>query len=65
MLKRTCDPPEEDGVVSVEVAFDVENWLQIANVLTAANNQRVGAYYFRDIVLNPAFSPDQFKRAAA
>ena len=64
VLRRTCDPPEEEGIVSVEVAFDTEHWLQVANVLTAERSRRVGAYYFRDIVLNPEFPPGQFERTA-
>jgi len=64
VLRRTCDPPEEEGIVSVEVAFDTEHWLQVANVLTAERGRKVGSYYFRDIVLNPKFAPDQFERAA-
>ena len=62
--RRTCDPPDEEGIVSVEVAFDTEHWLQIANVLTAERGRKVGSYYFRDIVLNPEFPPGQFERAA-
>lgn len=64
VLRRTCDPPEEEGIVSIEVAFDTEHWLQVANVLTAERGRKVGSYYFRDIVLNPQFAPDQFDRAA-
>jgi hypothetical protein len=64
VLRRTCDPPEEEGIVSVEVAFDTEHWLQVANVLTAERGRKVGSYYFRDIVLNPEFPPDQFDKAA-
>jgi hypothetical protein len=64
VLRRTCDPPEEEGIVSIEAAFDVENWLQVGSVLTAANNKRVAAYHFRDIVLNPAFPADRFERVA-
>lgn len=60
VLRRTCEPAEEDGVVAVEVSFDTARWLQVANVLTAANDQRIGAYYFRDLVLNPEFPKDQF-----
>jgi Protein of unknown function (DUF1571) len=60
VLRRTCDIPEEDGVVAVDVSVDVAHWLQVGNVLTAAENQPIAAYYFRDIVLNPVFAPDQF-----
>jgi len=64
VLRRTCDPPAEEGIVTVEVAFDTEHWLQVANVLTAERGRKVGSYYFRDIVLNPEFPPDQFEKAA-
>ena len=64
VLRRTCDPPEEDGIACVEVAFDTDHWLQVANTLTGADGQIVGAYYFRDVVLNPEFPPDLFTRAA-
>ncbi len=64
VLRRTCDPPAEEGIVSVEVAFDTEHWQQVANVLTAERDRKVGSYYFRDIVLNPEFPPDQFDKSA-
>jgi len=64
VLRRTCDPPAEEGIVTVEVAFDTERWLQVANVLTADRGRKVGSYYFRDTVLNPDFPPDQFDRSA-
>jgi hypothetical protein len=60
VFRRTCDPPEEDGVVSVEVSVDTTHWLQVGNVLTAAGDERIAAYYFRDITLNPPFAPNQF-----
>jgi hypothetical protein len=64
VLRRSMDPPEDDGVAVAEVAFDTEHWLQVANVLTAPGGGLVAAYYFRDIVLNPEFPPGQFERAA-
>jgi hypothetical protein len=64
VLRRICDPPEDDGITVAEVAFDTEYWLQVANVLTGPDGQLVGAYYFRDLVLNPEFPPGQFERAA-
>jgi hypothetical protein len=60
VLRRTCNPPEEDGVVTVDMSFEVEHWLQVGNVLTAAGNQPIAAYYFRDIELNPEFAPNHF-----
>jgi hypothetical protein len=64
VIRRICDPPEEDGVVTVEVAFDTAHWLQVSNVLTAGGGRLLAAYFFRDLVLNPPFLPDQFDRAA-
>lgn len=64
ILRRTCEPPEDDGIFSVEAAFDVETWLQTGTLLGAADGRRLGAYHFRDVVLNPTFKPDQFERAA-
>jgi hypothetical protein len=64
VLRRTCDPPEEDGLVRVETCFDTLHWLQVGNLLTAAGDQPIAAYYFRDLVLNPDFPPDQFEAAA-
>jgi outer membrane lipoprotein-sorting protein len=63
-LKRKCEPPEEDGLTMVVTCFDTEHWLQVGNVLTGANDQRIAAYYFRDVVLNPDFPPDQFDASA-
>jgi hypothetical protein len=64
VLRRTCDPPEEDGLVTVETCFDTAHWLQIGNSLTTATGARIAAYYFRDLVLNPDFTPTQFDAAA-
>ena len=64
VFRRTCDPPEEDGVVSVEISVDTNHWLQVGNVLTAAGDERMAAYYFRDLKLNPQFPPNQFDAKA-
>jgi len=60
VLRRTCNPPEEDGVQTVEVSFDLVHCMQVGNVLTAADNELVAAYYFRDVAINPPFPADQF-----
>jgi hypothetical protein len=64
VFKRTCDPPEEDGLVAVETYFDTDHWLQVGNALTGANDQRIAAYFFSDLQLNPQFPPEQFDPAA-
>jgi hypothetical protein len=64
ILRRTCDPPAEDDIVTVEVQLDAETWLQTGTVLTAAGGKLVGSYFFRDVVPNPSFPPDLFTRDA-
>jgi hypothetical protein len=54
--------PEEDGVSDLTVYYDKETWLQVGSVLKGEEGKVIGAYYFRDIHLNPDFKPDQFTR---
>lgn len=63
-IKRIAQKPEEDGIVEVTIYIDTETWLQVGSVLKDAKGELVGAYYFRDIKLNPTFKKDQFQRAA-
>ncbi len=64
VLRRTCEPPEEEGVVTVTVVIDAVNWLQIGSELIDGNGQRIGSYYFTDLQINPEYPPDQFDRSA-
>src|SRR5207247_2232410 len=34
VVKRTCNPPEEEGLVTVEISIDAKTWLQIGSTLT-------------------------------
>ncbi len=56
--------PEKDGVTDVILYVDKDTLLQAGTVLTGAKGQLIGEYFFRDIVLNATFPPDQFTRAA-
>lgn len=56
--------PLRDGVTEATFYVDAASWLQVGSLLKRADGSLVGAYYFRDIKLNPEFKPDQFKRAA-
>lgn len=56
--------PVRDGVTEATFYIDTSSWLQVGSVLRRGEGGLVGAYYFRDIRLNPEFKPDQFKRAA-
>lgn len=60
VLSRTCDPPEEDGLVTVEIAIDTQTWLQVGSVLSDSAGKLIAAYFFRDVDLNPGFDADQF-----
>ena len=56
--------PEAEGVTDLTVYFDKETWLQVGSVLKGDEDKVLGAYYFRDIHLNPDFKPDPFTRDA-
>jgi hypothetical protein len=59
ILRRHCDPPEEEGLTSVTIAIDAETWLQVSSVLKAGD-ELIGSYHFRDVHLNPVIAADQF-----
>ncbi len=56
-----------EGFTEVTIFVDVERWLQVGTELyrTEPDGTRVlvGAYYFRDVQLNPTFPPDTFTAA--
>jgi uncharacterized protein DUF1571 len=65
--------PEDDGVTDVLVYIDTATWLLAGTVsrgrVTDKNgqnhdNQLIAEYYFRDVLLNPAFRAEQFQRVA-
>jgi len=62
------DPPQPvtdknrpDAFRTVTIYFDPETWLQVGSEQKRADGERVGAYFFRDVVLNPPFTADEFK----
>src|SRR5262249_51116982 len=63
VLKRTCSPPEEEGLVAVEIAIDAETWLQTGSTLTDADGKLIGRYDFTSLKINPEFAENQFDRA--
>jgi hypothetical protein len=62
VLKRTCNPPEEDGVVSVEIAVDAETWLQTSSTLIDGNGGLIGKYTFPKVIINPELPANQFTK---
>jgi hypothetical protein len=63
VLVRTCDPPEEEGVVTVEVLIDAENWLQLGSTLKDGSGTLIGKYFFPVLNVNPQFPAETFTKA--
>jgi hypothetical protein len=62
VLRRTQFlKPERDGVTEQVLYIDKDNWLQVGSV-SKGENGLVGAYFYRDITINPGFDPDPFGR---
>jgi hypothetical protein len=64
LFRRTINPPASDGLAGVLIGLDRDTWLQVVNVLTDTDGKTMAAYYFRSVVINPEFAPDQFAPAA-
>src|SRR5438105_10826853 len=62
-LRQTCPVPDDAGVSDATVYIDKETWFQVGTVLRG-DGKFLADYYYRDIQLNPAFQPEQFKPAA-
>lgn len=62
-FRRLCKPDSE-GVAEAMIYVDVENWLQVGSVLKDEKGNLLGAYYFRDVKLNPEFKKGQFEKSA-
>ena len=60
VLKRTCNPTEEDGISTVEIMVDTQTWLQLGSVLRKSDGDLIGRYFFTQLKQNPEFSADQF-----
>jgi hypothetical protein len=54
---------ERDGFTEVKIFIDAEQWIQIGTELRKGKDL-TGAYYYRDLVLNPTFPPDTFTTTA-
>ena len=64
ILKRTVNPPEEEGLTTIEIAVDAETWLQIGSTLTDGNGNLIGKYFFPVVNINPDFPADTFTKAS-
>jgi hypothetical protein len=63
-FRRTSSEPDKEGVSEATIYVDTENWLQTGSVLKDQKGNLLGAYYFRDVKLNPEFTKDQFTKTA-
>jgi len=68
-VRVPCDPADKDGVWEdaiheLTIYIDAETWLQTGSILRDAKGELIGEYFFRNIQLNPTFSPKQFTRGA-
>jgi len=59
VIKRYCDPPEEEGLTEITLYLDAETWLQVGTNLKAKEDL-IGRYFFRDIKVNPTFEKARF-----
>jgi hypothetical protein len=59
VIKRHCNPPEEEGLTDITIMLDKETWLQVGSILKKQDDL-IGYYYFKDINFKPPFSANQF-----
>jgi hypothetical protein len=66
MSETAADPARHpsDAVTTITVMIDVTTAAQVGAELRRADGELVGAYYWRDLELNPSLPADQFTRAA-
>lgn len=62
VLTRTCDPPEEDGVVTVRISVDAETWLQTGSTLIDGQGNLIGTYNFPRFTINPEIPATLFTK---
>jgi hypothetical protein len=63
-VRSPYEPLEEDKLNELTLYIDKKTWLQVGSVLKDPDGNLLAEYFFRDIVINPAFSDTQFTRAA-
>jgi hypothetical protein len=63
-FRRTQKKPDREGVAECTIYIDTKNWLSVGTVLKDEKGNLLGAYYWRDLELNPDFKKDQFEKSA-
>lgn len=64
VLKRHVNPPEEEGLTTLEIAVDAETWLQTGSTLTDGKGDLIGKYFFSVLTINPPMPDDTFTKAS-
>jgi hypothetical protein len=57
-------PEGDDGVGGLTIFIDSKTLLQVGSIVYDTSGQKLGAYFFSDIRINPQFEPNQFTPAA-
>lgn len=64
LLNDAPPPPGTgDAIARTTLFVDTETGLQVGAELRRTDGELVGAYFFRDVRVNPAFAPGEFTRA--
>jgi hypothetical protein len=50
----------QEGFSELTIMVDAKRWLQVGTEARRSNGELIGAYYFRDVELNPSFPKDTF-----
>ncbi len=61
---RIGDDNRADSFRTITLYFDTRTWLQLGAELHRADGELAGSYFYRDVMLNPAFPDGAFTRAA-
>jgi hypothetical protein len=60
LIRRKCNPPEEEGLTEVTIYLDAKSGFQVGSVLKV-NQELLGSYFFADLELNTRMAENQFK----
>jgi hypothetical protein len=61
-VKLTPELLAQEGFSELTIMIDAKSWIQVGTELRRDNGDLIGAYYFRDIEVNPAFPTDTFNK---
>jgi hypothetical protein len=61
-VKLTPELIAQEGFDELTVMIDAKSWIQVGTELRRSNGDLIGAYYFREIELNPSFIVETFNK---